>query len=114
VTKNRLDAYYYLNHGIDNIYRETLGTAVEMAIDVLHETGMRKYSARRMAKRFMMIDKAAVRKLAKEQNHDQITFTTRDSLQREEELLAYDSLSIENPHQDEDTEVNLENYVESV
>lgn len=107
--KNRLDAYYYLNHGVENIYRETLGTAVEMAIDILHETGMRKYSARRMAKRFMMIDKAAVRKMAKEQNQDQITFTTRDSLQREEELLAFDSLSIENPHQDEDNEDNFEN-----
>ena len=29
--KNRIDAYEYLNNGIDNIYRETLGTAVDMA-----------------------------------------------------------------------------------
>lgn len=107
--KNRLDAYYYLNHGIDNIYRETLGTAVDMAIDVLQETGMRKYSARRMAKRFMMIDKAAVRKLAKEQNMDHITFTTKDALQREEQLLAYDSLSIEKPHADDDSDESEEN-----
>ncbi|WP_435522631.1 hypothetical protein [Chryseobacterium indoltheticum] len=28
--KNRIDAYEYLDKGIDNIYRETLGTAVEM------------------------------------------------------------------------------------
>ena len=47
--------------------------------------------------------------MAKEQKEKQITFTTRDSLQREEELLAFDSLSIENPHQDEDTEDNFEN-----
>ncbi len=102
--KNRLDAYYYLNHDVDNIYRETLGTAVDMAVDVLHATGMRKYSARRLAKRFVMIDKAAVRKLAKEQDLDHITFSTREVLQREADLLAYDSLSIENADYASDTE----------
>lgn len=102
--KNRLDAYYYLNNGIDNIYRETLGTAVDMAIDVLQATGMRKYSARRMAKRFTMIDKAAIRKLAKEQDLDHITFSTREALQREEELLAYDSLSVEKADYADDPE----------
>lgn len=93
--KNRLDAYYYLNNGITNIYRETLGTAVDMAVDVLHETGMRKYAARRLGKRFVNIDKASVRKLAKEQLADEISFTTRDALQREEELLALDSLNFD-------------------
>jgi CPA2 family monovalent cation:H+ antiporter-2 len=32
---------------------------------VLHETGMRKYAARRLGQRFMAIDKASIRKLAK-------------------------------------------------
>ena len=94
--KNRLDAYTFINNGIDNIYRETLGTAVEMAVDVLQATGMRKYTARRMAKRFEMIDKISVRKLAKEQIDQDITFTTREALQRESDLLNYDSISIEN------------------
>ncbi|KQR93599.1 potassium transporter [Chryseobacterium sp. Leaf180] len=94
--KNRIDAYTYLNNGIDNIYRETLGTAVDMAIDVLHETGMRKYSARRMGKRFMAIDKASIRRLAKSDSDEEMRlFTTRELLQREEDLLAFDSLSFE-------------------
>ncbi|WP_297984800.1 monovalent cation:proton antiporter-2 (CPA2) family protein [uncultured Chryseobacterium sp.] len=93
--KNRLDAYHYINTGIDNIYRETLGTAVDMAVDVLNETGMRKYAARRLGKRFVTIDKASVRKLAKEMIADQVTFTTKDALEREEELLALDSLNFE-------------------
>jgi CPA2 family monovalent cation:H+ antiporter-2 len=94
--KNRIDAYTYLNNGIDNIYRETLGTAVDMAVDVLHETGMRKYAARRLAQRFMAIDKASVRKLAKLKEEDELTlFTTKELLQREEELLAYDNLNFE-------------------
>ena len=55
------------------------GTAVDMAVDVLHETGMRKYAARRLGQRFMAIDKASVRKLAKmKENDEDITlFTTK-------------------------------------
>ncbi|MDQ0595627.1 CPA2 family monovalent cation:H+ antiporter-2 [Chryseobacterium ginsenosidimutans] len=95
--KNRLDAYDYLNNGINNIYRETLGTAVDMAIDVLHETGMRKYAARRLGQRFMAIDKASVRKLAKmKQEDDLVLFNIKEILQREEELLAYDNLNFDN------------------
>ena len=94
--KNRIDAYSYLNNGIDNIYRETLGTAVDMAVDVLHETGMRKYAARRLGQRFMAIDKASIRKLAKADDDDEIRlFTTKEILQREEELLAYDNLNFD-------------------
>ncbi|WP_419868805.1 monovalent cation:proton antiporter-2 (CPA2) family protein [Chryseobacterium sp. CT-SW4] len=95
--KNRIDAYDYLNNGIENIYRETLGTAVDMAVDVLHETGMRKYAARRLGQRFMAIDKASVRKLAKirKEDNDFALFTTKEILQREEELLAYDNLNFD-------------------
>lgn len=95
--KNRIDAYNYLNNGIENIYRETLGTAVDMAVDVLHETGMRKYSARRLGQRFMAIDKGSISKLAKSDNDDDIhLFTTKELLQREEDLLAYDNLNFDN------------------
>ena len=95
--KNRIDAYDFLNNGINNIYRETLGTAVDMAVDVLHETGMRKYAARRLGQRFMAIDKESIRKLAKADEDDEIyLFTTKELLQREEELLAYDNLNFTN------------------
>lgn len=93
--KNRLDAYDFYNNGVDNIYRETLGTAVDMAVDILQATGMRSYAARRLGKRFMMIDKAMVRKLAKEQLKDKVTFTMKESLEREAELLAEDSQSFD-------------------
>lgn len=96
--KNRIDAYGYLNNGINNVYRETLGTAVDMAVDVLHETGMRKYAARRLGQRFMAIDKASIRRLAKTKDNDDeiLLFTTKEILQREEELLAYDNINFEN------------------
>ncbi|MFC4688767.1 monovalent cation:proton antiporter-2 (CPA2) family protein [Epilithonimonas pallida] len=96
--KNRLDAYDFINKNVNYIYRETLGTAVDMAVDILQENGMRKYTARRMGKRFMLIDKAMTRRLAKEKDKDMITFTLRESLEREAELLALDSISFEENH----------------
>ncbi len=94
--KNRNDAYYYINHGIENIYRETLGTAVNMAVDILHETGMRKYAARRLAKRFTLIDKNSVKKLAKSANSEgEFRFSFKEAMQREEELLAFDNMNFE-------------------
>ncbi|KFF11930.1 potassium transporter [Chryseobacterium soli] len=96
--KNRIDAYDYLNNGIEHIYRETLGTAVDMAVDLLNETGMRKYAARRLGQRFMAIDKASIRRLAKAKDTEDeiLLFTTKEFLQREEELLAYDNLNFDN------------------
>ncbi|SNV43233.1 K(+)/H(+) antiporter [Chryseobacterium taklimakanense] len=92
--KNRIDAYYYVNHGIENIYRETLGTAVDMAVDVLNESGIRKYAARRLGKRFMNIDRASVRKLAKSyEDGDASFFTLHETLRREEALLEFDNMN---------------------
>lgn len=105
--KNRHDAYYYLNNGIEHIYRETLGTAVDLAVDVLHESGMRRYSAQRMGKRFELIDKRSVRKLARMKAEGDTSFTVKESIQREQELLALDSMNFEShdlveTHEDED------------
>ncbi|TXF75181.1 monovalent cation:proton antiporter-2 (CPA2) family protein [Chryseobacterium sp.] len=93
--KNRLDAYDFLNNGVENIYRETLGTAVDMAVDVLQATGMRRYAARRMGNRFLIIDKASTRRLAKEQNKEHVTFTMKQSLELEAQLLADDNISFD-------------------
>ena len=88
--KNRLDAYDFLNHGVDNIYRETLGTAVDMGVDILHATGMRKYQARRMANRFETIDKLSTRRLAKERLNKKPSFTIQELIEVERELLRDD------------------------
>lgn len=93
--KNRLDAYDFINNGVENIYRETLGTAVNMAVDILKATGMRAYAARRLGQRFMVIDKAMTRKLAKDQLNDKVTFTMTEYLDREAELLSEDSHSFD-------------------
>lgn len=93
--KNRLDAYDFYNNGVENIYRETLGTAVNMAEDILKATGMRGYAARRLGKRFMLIDKAITKKMAGEISSDSVTFTMKEYLEREADLLAQDSQSFD-------------------
>lgn len=93
--KNRLDAYDFISNGVDNIYRETLGTAVNMAVDILAANGMRAYAARRLGQRFMLIDKAVTRRLATEKNNGTVTFTMKEYLEREAELLAQDSHSFD-------------------
>lgn len=93
--KNRLDAYDFINSGVDNIYRETLGTAVNMAVDILKATGMRASAARRVGKRFTLIDKAMTRKLAKDQTTDKVTFTMKEYVEKESELLSEDSHSFD-------------------
>lgn len=108
--KNRVDAYDFLKMDVDHIYRETLGTAVNMAVDLLHETGMRKYMARRMGKRFMLIDRASVRKLASEGSSNNFSFIMKESLKLEADLLNFDSLSFEEglwtENDDEDKDVD--------
>ncbi|KIA89839.1 monovalent cation:proton antiporter-2 (CPA2) family protein [Kaistella jeonii] len=103
-SKNRLDAYDFINNGVDNIYRETLGTAVNMAVDILKATGMRAYAARRLGQRFMLIDKAVTRRLAKEKSNDTVTFTMKEYLEREAELLAQDSHSFDESQWSENEE----------
>lgn len=108
--KNRNDAFTFINNGIENIYRETLGTAVNMAVDILQATGMRKYAARRMAKRFTLIDKEVTKKLAKSKISDEFTFTTKDALERESELLALDNLNFDDKKfQENEEEEDLDN-----
>ena len=102
--KNRLDAYDFINNGVDNIYRETLGTAVNMAVDILKATGMRSYAARRLGQRFMLIDKAMTRKLAKDPTKEKVTFTMKAYLEREAELLAEDSQSFDDSQWNENEE----------
>ena len=56
--RSRTDAYELIDHGVENIYRETLYTAVHMGVDALTQLGHRKYSATRQGQRFIKYDGA--------------------------------------------------------
>jgi CPA2 family monovalent cation:H+ antiporter-2 len=89
--RNRFDAYEILDLGVNNIYRETLYTSVHMAVDVLHELGIRNYTATRKAQNFIKYDEEAMRKLAATR-HDAKTYilTVREQIELEEKLLSED------------------------
>lgn len=96
--RNRLDTYDFLNKGVENIYRETLGTAVDIGVDILQAAGMRRYAARRIGHRFEIIDKLSTRRLAKERLKDTPTFTIKEAIEREAELLKDDNISFDDQH----------------
>lgn len=89
--RNRFDAYELIDLGLENIYRETLYTAVHLAVDVLENLGFRAYTATRQGQNFIQYDEAAMRKLAAER-HDikQYILSVREQIEHQEHLLQID------------------------
>jgi CPA2 family monovalent cation:H+ antiporter-2 len=63
-SKRRVDAYELINAGFEHVYRETLGTSLEMGADALRMLGFRAYHARRAALAFRKHNESALRDLA--------------------------------------------------
>jgi CPA2 family monovalent cation:H+ antiporter-2 len=63
-SKSRTDAYELINAGFNRVYRETLGTSMDMGADALHLLGFRAYQARRAADAFKKHNEISVRELA--------------------------------------------------
>jgi monovalent cation:proton antiporter-2 (CPA2) family protein len=62
---SRQHAYEILRLGVNQVYRETLGSALDLSVDALHELGMDKRRAHRVAEIFREHDEASVREMAK-------------------------------------------------
>jgi voltage-gated potassium channel Kch len=62
--RGRREAYELLRMGIDHVYRETLGTSLDLAVDALRLLGARAHDAHRKARLFHRYDEASVRELA--------------------------------------------------
>jgi voltage-gated potassium channel Kch len=61
---SRQHAYEIIRLGVDQVYRETLGSALDLSIDALRELGMNEERARRVATIFREHDEASVREMA--------------------------------------------------
>jgi voltage-gated potassium channel Kch len=61
---SRQHAYEILRLGVTQVYRETLGSALDLSIDALRELGMEESRARRVAEIFRKHDEASVREMA--------------------------------------------------
>jgi monovalent cation:proton antiporter-2 (CPA2) family protein len=57
-------AYRLLSHGVENIFRETLGSSLDLSVAALRMLGFRAYEAQRAAKAFRIYDEQTVRELA--------------------------------------------------
>jgi monovalent cation:H+ antiporter-2, CPA2 family len=89
--KNRFDAYELIDLGIKDIYRESLHTSVNLAVDVLASLGQRKYTAVRNGQKFLKYDEDTLRIMA-EHRHDmkQYVIKARETFKLQEELLSED------------------------
>lgn len=97
--RSRVDAYDFINENVNFVYQETLDTAVNMGVDILNASGYRKYAARRLANRFLVVDKESTIRLAKQDlNEGEATFTIKEALEIEAQLLNDDNFSFEEDH----------------
>ena len=89
--RNRVDAYEFIERGVEHVYRESLDTSVAMGVDVLSALGRRRYTAHRAAQNFIRYDEASMRKLAKER-HDtkQYISRVREEIDAQEAQLQAD------------------------
>ncbi|HKP96857.1 MAG TPA: monovalent cation:proton antiporter-2 (CPA2) family protein [Fibrobacteria bacterium] len=63
--KGRNDGYGLINMGVKYVYRETMGTSMDMGMDALRLTGMRAFHANRAVHAFRSHNDGAFRDLAK-------------------------------------------------
>jgi voltage-gated potassium channel Kch len=61
---SRQHAYEILRLGVKQVYRETLGSALDLSVDALRELGMDERRAHRVAELFREHDEASVREMA--------------------------------------------------
>jgi monovalent cation:proton antiporter-2 (CPA2) family protein len=61
---SRQHAYEIIRLGVNKVYRETFGSALDLGVDALRELGMDEQRARRVAEIFRQHDEASVRDMA--------------------------------------------------
>lgn len=82
-SRNRFDAYDYLNAGYDNVYRETFYTAIEVGVDALEELGWNHEDAIRQGEIFKLADRASLKKLSKHtHNMEEYISVSREEIEK--------------------------------
>jgi len=89
--KNREDAYKLHNIGIEDIYRESLDTSVEMASDLLFHMGFDVDATKEQAKKFIKLDVEGLKRLAAApKNEKEYIFMARQEIEQQEKLMIDD------------------------
>lgn len=88
----RVHAYEYQKRGVMTFYRETLGSSLDLGVDVLRELGAPAADARRAAALFKQHDEASVRALAQYWEDDDAYFKhARQDIEAFEQMFASDA-----------------------
>jgi monovalent cation:proton antiporter-2 (CPA2) family protein len=81
-------AYRLLRHGVKNIFRETLGSSLDLSVAALRMLGFRAYEAQRAAKAFRDYDEQTVRELAQySEDESQYIAKARERIRSLEEIF---------------------------
>ncbi len=91
----RVHAHEYLKRGIPGFYRETVGSSLDLGIDVMHELGMPLERAQHAAAKFKKHDDISVRELEQYWEDDDAYFShARQHMAAFEQMLASDDKSL--------------------
>lgn len=87
----RVHAYDFQQLGIQTFYRETVGSSLELGVDVMRELGFRGHQALRAARAFKKHDDASVRELAEFWEDDDKYFSeARKRMEAFDKMFASD------------------------
>jgi monovalent cation:proton antiporter-2 (CPA2) family protein len=88
---SRQHAYEILRLGVDQVYRETFGSALDLSVDALRALGLDERRAHRAAEIFRKHDEASVREMAKLPDDDEdYVSIARKHIENLERALASD------------------------
>jgi monovalent cation:proton antiporter-2 (CPA2) family protein len=86
--KGRDHAYRLLHQGVTHIFRETLGSSLDLSVAALRMLGVRAYEARRAAKAFRDYDEQTVRELAQySEDESQLIAQAKERIRSLDELF---------------------------
>ncbi len=81
-------AYRLIEQGVENIFRETLGSSLDLSVAALRALGFRAYEAQRAARFFRDYDEQSVRALAPyAKNQKELISQARERIQTLEQLM---------------------------
>jgi glutathione-regulated potassium-efflux system protein KefB len=91
-------AYRLLGQGVENIFRETLGSALDLTVAALRALGFRAYEAQRAARFFRDYDEQSVRDLAPyAKNEKELISQARARIQTLEQLMENERARVRDP-----------------
>jgi voltage-gated potassium channel Kch len=103
---SRQHAYELLCAGVDDVFRETLGSALDLGVKAMRDLGFRGVQAVRAARIFKEYDEASLRELAKYVDDDaRYTSVARQHMENLERILQADRQELR-PARDDGWEVD--------